>query len=97
RTHEIGIRMALGAKPSGVLREVLLQGMILSLIGMALGVALTLALARLMKNLLFNMKATDPTIFAIIIMLLGGVVLVASYIPARRATKIDPLKSIRHE
>jgi putative ABC transport system permease protein len=97
RTQEIGIRMALGAQTSDVLRMVVGQGMRLALIGVALGVAAALALSRVMKNLLFNVSATDPTTFTLIALLLVGVAFIASYIPARRATKVDPLIALRSE
>jgi putative ABC transport system permease protein len=97
RTHEIGIRMALGAQASDVLRMVVWRGMRLTLIGVALGLAAGLALTRVMKNLLFNVSATDPATFALITFLLVVVAFIASYIPARSATKVDPLLAIRHE
>jgi putative ABC transport system permease protein len=97
RTHEIGIRMALGAQASDVLRMVVCRGMILALIGITVGLAAALALTRVMKTLLFEVSATDPETFALIALLLICVAVIASYIPARRATKIDPVLAIRHE
>jgi putative ABC transport system permease protein len=73
------------------------RAMSLTLIGVALGLAAALALTRVMKNLLFEVSATDPMTFALIALLLVGVAFIASYIPARRATKVDPLQALRHE
>jgi putative ABC transport system permease protein len=97
RTQEIGIRMALGAQASYVLRMVVWRALSFALIGVALGLAVALALTRVMKSLLFSVSATDLAIFALIALLLIVVTLIASYIPARRATKIDPLQALRHE
>jgi putative ABC transport system permease protein len=97
RTQEIGIRMALGAQASDVLRMVIRRGLILALIGVALGLAAAIGLTRIMKNLLFQVTPTDPATFALIALFLVGVALIANYIPARRAAKIDPLQALRRE
>jgi putative ABC transport system permease protein len=97
RTHEIGIRIALGAQIVDVMKLVIGQALVLAGIGIAIGVSAALALTRLMSSFLYEVKATDPAIFAAISLLLAGVALVASYLPARRATKIEPLVALRYE
>ena len=97
RTHEIGIRMALGARPRDVLRLFVKQGMVLALIGVAIGAFVSFGVTRFLSSLLFGVSTSDVTTFAITASLLVLVVLVASYFPARKATKVDPLVAFRSE
>jgi putative ABC transport system permease protein len=97
RTREIGLRMALGAQHREVLMLMLKQGLRLTLIGTAIGLAGALALTRLMSSLLFGVDAADPATFAVMVLLLIAVSMFACYLPARRATRIDPLIALRSE
>ena len=97
RTQEIGIRMALGAQSGDVRRMVVVQGMTLALIGVAIGIAAALGLSRLISKFLFGVKAWDPAVFVIVPLLLTAVALLAVWVPARRATRIDPLDALRYE
>ena len=97
RTREIGVRMALGAKERDVLRLVLWDGLLVIGAGLAIGLLLAAAATRLVAAFLYGVGATDPLTFVIVPLLLGVVAIVASYIPARRAVKVDPLVALRYE
>jgi putative ABC transport system permease protein len=95
RTREIGIRLALGGQPSQVLRRVLSEGLTMTAIGVAVGLAIALPLARLLEESLFGIGSTDPVTYIAIAALLFAVSIVATYVPARRAMRVDPVEALR--
>jgi putative ABC transport system permease protein len=97
RTHEIGIRISLGASRNDVFRLVVRQGMVLALVGLAAGIAGALLLSRLMVKVLYGVRPIDPITFAGVTLLLTVVALAANYIPARRAMQVDPIAALRHD
>jgi putative ABC transport system permease protein len=97
RSNEIGLRMALGASPRDVLRLVLRQGLLLAAIGIAIGLACSVAMTRLLASMLFGVKATDPLTYGAVVVLLASVAMLASYVPARRAMRVDPIVALRYE
>jgi putative ABC transport system permease protein len=97
RSRELGVRLALGADTREVLGLVLVQGLRLTLVGVAIGLVAAFGVTRVMKNMLFGLSSTDPLTFIAISILLVGVALVASYLPALRATRVDPVVALRTE
>jgi putative ABC transport system permease protein len=97
RTQEIGIRIALGAKRGSVLLMVVAQGAFLATVGIGIGLVGALALSRFLSSLLYGVKPTDPSIFIAVSLILAAVVLLASFVPARRAAKVDPMVALRYE
>jgi putative ABC transport system permease protein len=97
RTREFGVRIALGARAADVLRIVLRQAMLTAAVGVTVGIAGSFVLTRTMQSLLFGVSATDPVTFVAVAALLTVVALLASYIPARRATRVDPMVALRYE
>jgi len=97
RTREIGVRMALGARPADVLRMILAEGLKLVAVGVALGVAAALMLTRLLEGMIYGVSMRDPLIFVLVNLLMVAVSLAACYVPALRATRVDPITALRYE
>jgi ABC-type antimicrobial peptide transport system permease subunit len=97
RSHEMGIRMALGASPGDVQRLIMGQSLSLTMTGVIVGLAGALALTGLMTSLLFNVKPSDPVTLILVAVFLSAVALAASFVPARRATQVDPMHALRQE
>jgi len=97
RTHEIGVRMAIGAQATDVVRMVLGEGARLAMAGIVAGTALALIATRLVRGLLFNVSPTDPITFGVVVIALTAIAMLASYVPARRATRVDPMLALRGE
>jgi putative ABC transport system permease protein len=97
RTREMGMRMALGARPVDVMRLVVGGGARLALLGIGAGIAASFVLTKLMTDLVYGIRATDPLTFVSAALILCAATLIACYIPARRATRIDPIEALRHE
>ena len=97
RTRDIGIRMALGARPADIFKHIVGQALLLGLIGLGVGIVLAITSTRVMSSSLYGINATDPLTLAITSLVLLAVALLASYLPARRATRVDPLVTLRYE
>ncbi len=97
RTHEIGIRTALGARPTDVIRLIFKQGARAALTGMALGLVIAAGLARMLASIIWGVNSTDPVVFLVVPLALGLAVGVAIYLPARKATRIQPIAALRNE